>query len=48
MQMEISNLKLDKAKLEKDITELITRNSILITKVEQRNKIITINEKTIK
>lgn len=32
--MDISNLKFDKAKLEKDITELITRNSILITKVE--------------
>jgi hypothetical protein len=32
--MDISNLKFEKAKLEKDITELITRNSILITKVE--------------
>ncbi|CAD8047750.1 unnamed protein product [Paramecium primaurelia] len=45
---KLNELKENNLKFEKDISELINRNSTLIQKVEQRNKIINKNDKMIK
>ncbi|CAD8141379.1 unnamed protein product [Paramecium pentaurelia] len=45
---KLNEIKENNLKFEKDISELINRNSTLIQKVEQRNKIINKNDKMIK
>ncbi|CAK88359.1 unnamed protein product (macronuclear) [Paramecium tetraurelia] len=45
---KINEIKENNLKIEKDISELISRNSALIQKVEQRNKIINRYDKMIK